>query len=166
MASAPPAVSSGTTPAYCSPPRRATITPCAVWVENGNGRFRAEALSRSPAASENRPSYLWGCVEQWDADSGKKVRQIVWYNRDDYSPDEHDVAMPFVLSPDGKWLAAGQGKRVVVHEDATGKRVHEFAGHQKAVTALAFSSDSQRLVSGRIEGTLVVWSLAAGQSRK
>jgi WD40 repeat protein len=105
-------------------------------------------------------------VEQWDANTGRKVRQIVIHNRDDYSPDERDVGMTFVLSRDGKWLAAGQGKRVVVHEVATGKRVREFAGHQRAVTALAFSGDSQRLVSGSNDGTLVVWSLQADPSRE
>ncbi len=64
-----------------------------------------------------------------------------------------------VFSRDGRMLAAAKEHGIDVLEVATGKRRHEFAGHEGGIGALAFSRDGQRLVSGGIDGRLMVWDL-------
>ncbi len=69
-----------------------------------------------------------------------------------------------VLSVDGKLLAtAGQenGRSVIrVREMATGKVLHTLLGHEAAITALAFSADGTKIVSGSADKTARVWNLA------
>src|SRR5690606_7359140 len=79
------------------------------------------------------------------------------------APPEKSVPLA-VLSPDRSLLAAagrsGEQPAIVVTELATGNVLHTLLGHEAPPSALAFSSDSTRLVSGSPDGTARVWSLA------
>jgi WD40 repeat protein len=66
------------------------------------------------------------------------------------------------FAPDGRSLATGEGSRtglVTVYEVATGKVRRQLPGHLDAVTAVAFSADGSRLVSGSLDLTALVWDL-------
>ena len=64
------------------------------------------------------------------------------------------------FSPDGKNLAAADGKKIDVRSATTGQSVCQLAGHTGAVTCLTFSGDGKNLVSGAMDKTVRVWDLA------
>ncbi|MBI1901905.1 MAG: hypothetical protein HYS13_12445 [Planctomycetia bacterium] len=71
------------------------------------------------------------------------------------------------VSPDGKYLAVpgmADGKHVaLVYEIASGNIVRPLAGHEGPVTAIGFSGDSQKVVTGSGDKTARVWNLADGK---
>ncbi len=106
-----------------------------------DGRLLAVAGSPRPDTSS---------LQLWDRQTDKIVRSFdtngEWFGS-------------LVFSRDGRLLAAAAGDRIDVFEVATGKRRHEFAGHEGGIGALAISRDGQRLVSGGIDGRVMVWDL-------
>ncbi len=72
------------------------------------------------------------------------------------------------FSPDGAWLAvAGFGEIALVPaaQPDSPDRMRVLTGHQHAVTALAFSPDSKRLVSADEGGEVRLWELDSNSSR-
>ncbi len=65
------------------------------------------------------------------------------------------------VSPDGRWLAFGDGDNVCLADVRRGVVVHTFRGHEAAVNALAFTPDSRILISASFDSTLLVWDVAA-----
>ncbi|GAA5887385.1 hypothetical protein JCM5296_007120 [Sporobolomyces johnsonii] len=66
-----------------------------------------------------------------------------------------------VLSPDGKFLAAGSLDTVVRIWDAeTGQLLDKLKGHKDSVYSVAFSPDGKFLVSGSLDKTLKMWDMA------
>lgn len=65
-------------------------------------------------------------------------------------------------SPDGKWLASGLDKTVMVRAVATGAVVAQYVKHSDHVMALAWSPDSQYLASAGYDNTIQVWKAATG----
>ncbi len=72
-----------------------------------------------------------------------------------------------VVSPSRKLAAVAgvaNGKPVVfVRNLDNGQLVHTLAGHTAAVTAIAFSADNARLVTGSVDKTVRVWNPANAQ---
>lgn len=70
----------------------------------------------------------------------------------------------FAVSPDATKIAmAGIVKEkpiIQVREAATGKVIATLSGHDSEITAVAFSQDGNKLVSGSIDKTAKVWDLA------
>ena len=70
-----------------------------------------------------------------------------------------------VFSKDGKWLAAGGGTtaapELALYETADWSKRHPLAGHEDAVTCLAFHPSGDRFVSGSDDKTIRVWNVAA-----
>lgn len=70
-----------------------------------------------------------------------------------------------VLSPDGKFLAAGSLDTVVRIWDAeNGQLVDKLKGHKDSVYSVAFSPDGKFLVSGSLDKTLKMWDMASLRS--
>lgn len=132
-------------------------------------------------------------VEIWDVKSGKKKKQISddFFLDLALSPDGKTLAVPLfenlkllasesgkqlavikdvtsgaavAFSPDGKFLAAGDGEGVVRLIDLkTKKVVFKTKGHEGGVMAMQFSADNRLLVSsgGDDDSTIKVWDVKA-----
>jgi WD40 repeat protein len=74
----------------------------------------------------------------------------------------------FAISRDSRTLAAGDEEgNIHLVELASGKfRRHLLGGHQGSISALLFSADSKRLVSGSTDTTAIVWDLMGQRNRR
>lgn len=69
------------------------------------------------------------------------------------------------VSADGKWLAmAEESGRVKLYEMSSGKLSKTLEGHAGGAMGVAFSADSTKLVTGGLDKSVRVWSVADGQS--
>jgi glucose repression regulatory protein TUP1 len=98
----------------------------------------------------------------WDMETGTCVYTLVI---DDVTIAENgpvDAGVTsVVLSPDGKFLAAGSLDTVVRIWDAqTGQLLDKLKGHKDSVYSVAFSPDGKFLVSGSLDKTLKMWDMA------
>jgi WD40 repeat protein len=67
------------------------------------------------------------------------------------------------VSADGKWAAMGEeGGKTRLFELPSGKVVRTLEGHEGAVSGVAFSTDSTKLVTGGQDKTFRVWNVADG----
>ena len=67
------------------------------------------------------------------------------------------------VSPDGRWLAAGDaGGGLRLWELETG-RERALAGHQSGLRSVAFSPDSRHLLSAEAGGLIVQWDVRTGE---
>jgi WD40 repeat protein len=60
---------------------------------------------------------------------------------------------------DGGFADSGADHAVRVWDLKNGKEIGQFKGHQGTITALAFSPDSRRLITGSSDTTLLVWDV-------
>ena len=64
------------------------------------------------------------------------------------------------ISPDGRWLATADGKQISLLDTAASPvKSRALAGHSGDIRDLAFSRDSQRLVSAAADRSALVWTL-------
>jgi WD40 repeat protein len=67
------------------------------------------------------------------------------------------------FAPDGRVAARGVGHVIKLWEPVSGRELGELAGHTSDVTAVAFSDDSTRLVSGGRDGSIRIWRVPEKQ---
>jgi WD40 repeat protein len=93
-------------------------------------------------------------VQVWDATNG---RQLVRFE----SPPGPSGVRSVTISPDGQRIASmgDQGHPVRLWDVAGDRHIADF----NEVDSLAFSADSQRLVTGSFDGTVRVWDGASGR---
>jgi WD40 repeat protein len=102
------------------------------------------AAGGSPAES--------GAVEVLSWPAGERLRRVA----------EHvDVVYRVAWSPDGKrWATAGADGICQVHLAETGARLTRYAGHSRAVLAIAFL-DNEMIASAGVDQTLRLWEGAS-----
>jgi WD40 repeat protein len=105
---------------------------------NGGGFYRLAfspdgAVLLSGGTANNRDLVLW------DVAKGIRQQRI-------HLTDENIPIYGVAFSPDGKQFAASVGTKIKLWDHETCKEVREF-DHEGAVTGLAFSPDSSKLVS-------------------
>jgi WD40 repeat protein/serine/threonine protein kinase len=76
------------------------------------------------------------------------------------SPLRHPTSVfSAVFSPDGRWIASGNGDgKLRVWDAATGHRLAAIQAHEPPIHCVAFSPDGQRLATASFDGTAKVWS--------
>jgi WD40 repeat protein len=90
-----------------------------------------------------------GWLSLWEAQNGHRL-----------APAFHESAWltSTTFSPDGHWIACGlETGEVVVIALATGQVVWRHEAHQRPILSLAFSPDSQVLVTGGGDATVRFW---------
>jgi WD40 repeat protein/serine/threonine protein kinase/lipoprotein NlpI len=81
-----------------------------------------------------------------------------------YSPDGRFIASAGGGNPYYRTQGAGSVRpgELIIWDAATGKRLHTLRGHKHLVQSVAFSPDSQWLVSTSLDQTAKVWQVATG----
>jgi RNA polymerase sigma factor (sigma-70 family) len=99
-------------------------------------------------------------IQLLEVASGKRLCRLPGHLQGEY----------LAVSPDGRLLAAagrrphagglGDDRTIRVMDVAAGKEVRRFVGHYGRVTALTFSADGKRLISGGSDTMILVWDVA------
>lgn len=128
----------------------------------GNIHALAFARASSRLVSGGRD----GTVRFWDSESGALVRSF----------GKHDgPVLAVAISPDGARVASGSGDDTQpsgspwahgadarLWDAVSGALLHTLKGHTHAVSAVAFSPDSARLLTGSYDQTIRVWDSKSG----
>ena len=95
-------------------------------------------------------------VSLWDVTSGQKRKEFT-------TPDNAEIYYP-VLSPDGKYLLAGDSAGIAHLWDLqTDQEVQQFVGHTGIVFWVAFSPDGKAILTGSYDTTARLWDISTGK---
>jgi RNA polymerase sigma factor (sigma-70 family) len=149
------------------------LTKLTVWnAESGQGEFTIDTTySANNAVYSPDGAMIAVCstgvndITLWDGKTGEKKGSIVV----SFDPEKKvaiagNVTSNLAFSPDGKWLATGNGHlsdddaagEVTVWDVETRKKAAEFHGHAARVNCVAFTPDGQSIISCSADGTVVV----------
>jgi serine/threonine protein kinase/WD40 repeat protein/DNA-binding SARP family transcriptional activator len=94
-------------------------------------------------------------VREWDWRTGRMTRQL------SLSPGVNVATA--IYSNDGSQIAIGGDDGTIrVFVTVSGRMIAELAGHEEAVTAVAFDNSGARLVSAGDDQAVLVWDVATG----
>jgi WD40 repeat protein/tRNA A-37 threonylcarbamoyl transferase component Bud32 len=111
-------------------------------------------LASVGCAYEDKQGRLFpGEARLWDARTG----EVLFTLRGDW---HGFICLAF--SPDGKRLACGSYRDVVMWDVETGQQQLSFRAHADLVVGLAFSPDGRRLASASFDKTVKVWDATSG----
>jgi WD40 repeat protein len=139
-----------------------------------------EVEGRAPPLDDPKPSPAAGLAF---SPSGKSLAVMSGFSRERWAMFDkfdagrirvHDVATGkkrfeldgqeavAAFSPDGKTLATGSRRDQAVYlwDAVGGKQLARFEGHRGAITALAFTADGRRLISGSADSAALVWDVS------
>jgi WD40 repeat protein/tRNA A-37 threonylcarbamoyl transferase component Bud32 len=118
---------------------------------------QAGSVTKVVLSSDGRSvisAHLRGDVRVWDVASGtSRVLGVV--------PSVRDAD----VSPDRKWIAAGDDAGLVHVLSVDGKPERRLTGGRAQVWTVRFSPDGQQLAGGSEDGDVIVWDLATGSPR-
>ena len=107
-------------------------------------------------------------IRVWDAQTGETIRTI----RGQLGRGDEGKIYAAALSPDNRWLAIGGllsgipelRDRIRILNFRTGEVVSLLKGHKNVILGLAFSPDSQKLISGSFDKTARIWDVNSGET--
>ncbi len=114
----------------------------------------------SPDGSRIGSASMDGTARVWNSQNQKELFAF------DGSPTRQGKLQPvnaIVFSPDGRTVAFGSGRAVVLRDAITGLKIGDLTGHTNTVVSLAFSADGTILASGSMDTTVRLWELATGK---
>jgi WD40 repeat protein len=93
-----------------------------------------------------------GPIRLWELPRGRELRR--------FQCESARPTWSIALAPDGKTLASGCGKAVMLWDMRSGQETTRLTGHENNVMAVAFSADGTQLASGSLDNTVRVWDVA------
>jgi WD40 repeat protein len=126
---------------------------------------RVNAISISPNGKYVVSGGGDKAVRLWDIATGQLVRSF----------DGHTASVSSVaFSSDGETIASGSGSyanvkevsdnTIRIWETSTGRAVQVLRGHQSRIQSLSFNTKGDRVVSGSLDGSVKIWSIAEGKA--
>lgn len=97
-----------------------------------------------------------GFVRIWDASTMQVISTL---------PEQLDILTYATYSPDGKYIATAANKQLILWDSFTKKKVHTFAGHEKPIQHVSFSSDSHFALTASADRTIIIWDLSSFQKK-
>jgi WD40 repeat protein len=67
------------------------------------------------------------------------------------------------FSPDGKYLAADNGRSNLLVWDLRTRRMRTFGGNESEINSVAFSPNSKRIVTANFDSTVKIWDVPTGR---
>ena len=125
----------------------------------GQGDPLIRQLTVSPGIKKLAGSNLQGTIQVWDATTLQQLSAI--------STERMIRLLPFVLSPDGKFLAGRGSKHLVPNkielwQTDFGDHPFTLEGHTHPVRTYIFSPDSNILASGGDDAVIILWDVNTG----
>lgn len=132
-------------------------------ISNVKGTESANSTAESP-----EPEFPSSFTRASNLPTGDRPIAATWENPELILTIEGESAtiQSLAYSPDGRFLAVGGGRndpRIEIWDLQREKRIHHMKAHQTRVLALAFSPDSQILVSSGDGGGIDVWDVETGK---
>ena len=128
---------------------------------------RVISLAFSPDGTHLATGRLDRSVRLWDTSGNSEP---ILFQKQSLSGDllrthQELVGGPDVLlfSPDGKFLACGEGQDVKLWDTTTGELITTFTAHIGFIEYLAFSTDGSILASASQDGTIKYWNIKTGK---
>jgi WD40 repeat protein/serine/threonine protein kinase len=121
----------------------ATISPDGKWLAVIDPDEGPEALQRDRG------------IRLWDLESGRELEAL---------KDARQIRS-LCFSPNGRFLAAGDGQGNVHVRDLTTREVIRIMAHGLPVLSLTFSPDGKVLATGSSDETIKLWDAATGRER-
>jgi WD40 repeat protein len=123
-----------------------------------------KALAFSPDGKLLASASNDGTVKLWDAAAGKEQRTLKHTQSTPSQTDVDSSVYAVAFSPDGKYIASGNGDATVsVWETATGREVRIMKGHTGTIWAVPFSPDGRLIASASWDNTAIIWDAASGR---
>lgn len=150
-------------PAAAQGPQRPTLQ---LMLDTGGHMALINGLVFTPDGKQIVTASDDKVIRVWDWQAGTTIRTI----RGQVGPGEEGKIFALALSPDGRWLAAAgwtaaHGSRtpccgdIRLYDFASGELRALLRGHTDAAFALAFSTDSKRLISSSADKTAIIWDV-------
>src|SRR5579883_477238 len=98
-------------------------------------------------------------VKEWDVSAKKELTTL----RQDEAPRELPAPLAIAATPDGSLVAVATEEGVILRDGRTGEPRGRFAGHEDAVTCVAFSRDGKTLATGSADKTIKLWDIATAK---
>ncbi|KAA0707540.1 U3 small nucleolar RNA-interacting protein 2 RRP9 -like protein [Triplophysa tibetana] len=100
-------------------------------------------------------------IIKWEVESGKKMHKIPGGHKAKEGHVGHKGhVLCMAISSDGKYLATGDMKKLILIWDApTCKHLYNFVGHKDAVSGLAFRRGTHDLYSASHDRSVKVWNV-------
>jgi WD40 repeat protein len=122
-----------------------------------NGIQLSKDLSCTISVGQDRKLVFWDNDLQSTSGLSKTTNMFVQKHLD----GENDEGLAVATSHSGKFVATGGTAGVVrIWSYPSGVFVVEGRGHNAVIQALAFSPDDKQLISGAIDGGIIIWYLA------